>query len=144
MSSFLEKLIPYVIFDILNDETIIEYGSAPENELNNCLINHIKRYMELHEFDYDDDLDSDNYDNDVTVDNKELTCDECECRVVSKKYITVLNDKKLCGSCNSAPNNNIIVNKETFNQFTKFLKQNREKCDIIYFKDDKWCDFKVS
>ena len=136
-------IIPYVIFDVLNEDTIIEYGSVPSDELYNRLINEIKRYMELHNFDDDFDL---TCDNDLTcddVEDKDLTCDECDCRVVSKKYITVIDGKKLCGSCNSNPNDNIIVNKETHSHFTKFLKQKYEKCDIIYFMDGKWCDFIV-
>ena len=139
------KLIPYVIFDVMSNNTFIEYGSAPEDELYNCLINQVKRYMEIHDFTYDDD-DEDEYEyenDDDEVDKKELTCEECECRVVSKKYITIVDSKKLCGSCNPVPNDNIVVNKETYNRFTKFLKQNNEQCDIIYFKDGKWCDFAV-
>ena len=103
--------------------------------------------MEIHDFTYDDDEDEyendDENENDYEVDEKELTCEECECRVVSKKYITIVDSKKLCGSCNSLPNDNIVVNKETYNRFTKFLKQNNEQCDIIYFKDGKWHDFTV-
>jgi hypothetical protein len=126
-------LIPYVIFDVMSDDTIIEYGSAHEDELYNCLINEIKRYMEIHDF-----IDESKDERAVN-----LTCDDCECRVISKKYITVIDGKNFCGSCNPGSNDNIIVNKETHSRFTKFLKQNYEKCDIIYFKDGKWIDFEV-
>ena len=116
-------IIPYVIFDVLNDDTIIEYGSVPSDELYNSLINEIKRYMELHNFDddFDDDFDLTCDD----VEDKDLTCDECDCRVVSKKYITVIDGKKLCGSCNSNPNDNIIVNNEntSFKEIEKSLKE---------------------
>uniref|UniRef100_A0A6C0I8C9 Uncharacterized protein n=1 Tax=viral metagenome TaxID=1070528 RepID=A0A6C0I8C9_9ZZZZ len=126
-------LIPYVIFDVMSDDTIIEYGSAHEDELYNCLINEIKRYMEIHDF-----IDESKDERAVN-----LTCDDCQCCVISEKYITVIDGKKFCGSCNPGSNDTIIVNKETHSRFTKFLKRNDEKCDIIYFKDGKWIDFEV-
>ena len=46
----------------------------------------------------------------------------------------------LCTSCNLL---DIIINKDVFIKFIKYLKKNGENCDIIYFKDGKWCDFKV-
>ena len=128
-------LIPYVIFDATKAGSSIEYGSVPEDELYSCLINEIKRLMELHEFD-------DNYEYE-DADDADLTCDECECRVISTRYITTIDGKQFCGGCNPEPNDNIIVNKETYRHFTKFLQRNDENCDIIYFKDGKWINFTV-
>jgi len=142
MSTFIPKLIPYVIFDVMANDTFIEYGSTSEDELYNCLINEVKRYMEIHDYDDDDD-DNDNDDDNEYHNETNLICDECECRVISNKYITFINGKNFCGSCNPLPNDNIIVNKETYKRFTKFLQKNGEKCDIIYFKDGKWFDFAV-
>ena len=103
-------LIPYVIFDATKAGSSIEYGSVPEDELYSCLINEIKRLMELHEFD-------DNYEYE-DADDADLTCDECECRVISTRYITTIDGKQFCGGCNPEPNDNIIVNKETYRHFT--------------------------
>ena len=128
-------IIPYVIFDATKAGSSIEYGSVPEDELYSCLINEIKRLMELHEFD-------DNYEYE-DADDADLTCDECECRVISTRYITTIDGKQFCGGCNPEPNDNIIVNKETYRHFTKFLQRNDENCDIIYFKDGKWINFTV-
>lgn len=129
-------LIPYVIFDATKAGSSIEYGSVPEDELYSCLINEIKILMELHEFDDNDDEYED-------ADDADLTCDECECRVISTRYITTIDGKQFCGGCNPEPNDNIIVNKETYRHFTKFLQRNDENCDIIYFKDGKWINFTV-
>jgi len=96
--------------------------------------------MENHEF-VDEDDENDEYK--YTVDETSLTCDDCQCCVISEKYITVIDGKKFCGACNPGSNDTIIVNKETHSRFTKFLKRNDEKCDIIYFKDGKWIDFEV-
>ena len=130
-----KTIIPYVIFDATENGSAIEYGSAPEDELYSCLINEIKKYMEIHEFAYEDE-----YEHAYDVD---LTCDECECRVISTRYITTIDGKQFCGSCNPETNENIIVNKETYRHFTKFLQRNDENCDIIYFKDGKWINFTV-
>ena len=124
-------LIPYVIFDATENGSAIEYGSAPEDELYSCLINEIKKYMEIHEFAYEDE-----YEHAYDVD---LTCDECECKVISNKYISVTGDSKLCRACSPSVN----INKDIFNRFMKFLEDNDEFCTIIYFKDNEWIKFTV-
>ena len=138
--------IPYVIFDVMPSGSDMEYSSAPEDELYSHLLKQIKRLMEIHDFDYDED----DYDEDEDEDeDKEIDeeCYECECRVVSKKYITIVDGKKYCGGCNPKPKPKPkptpIVSKKTYSKFTKFLKKNNENCDIIYFKDGKWVDFVV-
>lgn len=128
-----KMIIPYVIFDATGNGSAIEYGSAPEDELYSCLINEIKKYMEIHEFsdEYEDAYDAD------------LTCDECDCRVISTRYITTIDGKQFCGGCSPKPNENIIVDRESYQRFCKFLKNNDKNCDIIYFKDGKWINFTV-
>jgi hypothetical protein len=142
-----DDVIPFVVFDYSNhNDSSIEYGTATNEKLYDVLIELLKDYMERHEFlnnlesdsDSNSDSDSDSNSNDET--DSELTCRECGCRVVSKKYIIVTDKGNMCRSCKPLE---IIVDKEVFTKFTKFLKKNGENCDIIYFKDGKWCDFKV-
>jgi hypothetical protein len=141
-----DDIIPYVVFDYSNhNDSSIEYGTATNEKLYDVLIELLKEYMRRHEFvnntesDSDSDNESDSHD-DSDYNDSELTCSECGCQVVSKKYITVTDKGNLCRACNTF---DIIVDKEVFTKFTKFLKKNGENCDIIYFKDGKWCDFKV-
>jgi hypothetical protein len=141
-----DDIIPYVVFDYSNhNDSSIEYGTATNEKLYDVLIDILKEYMRRHEFvnntesDSDSDNESDSHD-DFHYNDSELTCSECGCQVVSKKYITVTDKGNLCRACNTF---DIIVDKEVFTKFTKFLKKNGENCDIIYFKDGKWCDFKV-
>jgi hypothetical protein len=141
-----DDIIPYVVFDYSNhNDSSIEYGTATNEKLYDVLIELLKEYMRRHEFvnntesDSDSDNESDSHD-DSDYNDSELTCSECGCQVVSKKYITVTDKGNLCRACNTF---DIIVDKEVFTKFTKFLKKIGEKCDIIYFKDGKWCDFKV-
>ena len=139
-------IIPYVVFDYSkHNDSSIEYGSATNENLYDVLIDILKDYMRRHEFVNNTESDSDNesdFDNesDSHYNDSELTCSECGCQVVSKKYITVTDKGKLCSACNPF---DIIVDKDVFAKFAKFLKKNGENCDIIYFKDGKWCDFKV-
>ena len=140
-------IIPYVVFDYSkHTDSSIEYGSSTNEKLYDVLINILKDYMVSHEFvnesddEDDDDDDDDEADDDEDISESELTCSECECRVVSKKYIKMTDKGNLCTSCNLL---DIIINKDVFIKFIKYLKKNGENCDIIYFKDGKWCDFKV-
>jgi hypothetical protein len=135
-----KSLIPYVVFDVMPSGSTMEYSSAPEDELHSHLLKQIERLMEIHDFDYEDEEDEEDEieDDDDEVDEE---CYECECRVVSKKYITIVDGKKYCGGCNPTPK--IIVTKEIYSRFMQFLKNNNENCDIIYFKHGKWVDFIV-
>ena len=141
-----DDVIPYVVFDYSNhNDSSIEYGSATNEKLYDVLIDILKDYMSRHEFVNNTDSDSDSESEDDSHDDSyyndsKLTCSECGCQVVSKKYITVTDKGKLCSACNPF---DIIVDKDVFAKFAKFLKKNEENCDIIYFKDGKWCDFKV-
>ena len=142
--------IPYVIFDCSTyNGSSIQYGSTTEDNLYNELTDILKDYITNHNFDMlkdysKDDDDTDDEEDECNTSNKvsdsELTCDECWCCVVSKKYITVTNNKRLCSACN--PVNNVL-NKKIFTNFTLYLKKSKENCDIIYFKDGKWHDFVV-
>jgi len=40
-------------------------------------------------------------------------------------------------------NSDLIINRKAFLHFKKYLKKNKENCDIIYFKDEKWNDFEI-
>jgi hypothetical protein len=131
-----KALIPFVVFDVMPSASTMEYSSVPEDELYSHLLTQIERLMDIHDFDYEEEELDDEEDEDY---NEE--CYECECRVVSKKYITIVDGKKYCGGCNPTPKP--IVTKETYNRFMRFLKNNNENCDIIYFKDGKWVDFVV-
>ena len=132
-----KALIPFVVFDVMPSASTMEYSSVPEDELYSHLLTQIERLMDIHDFDYDEEEELDDEDDEDY--NEE--CYECECRVVSKKYITIVDGKKYCGGCNPTPKP--IVTKETYNRFMRFLKNNNENCDIIYFKDGKWVDFVV-
>jgi hypothetical protein len=139
-----DDLIPYVVFDYSNpNDSSIEYGSATNEKLYDALIELLKDYMRRHEF--VNNLDSDSEDesdsrHDSYYNDSELTCSKCGCQVVFKKYITLTNNGKLCRACNPF---DIIVDKEVFINFKKYLKKKNENCDIIYFKDGKWHDFKI-
>ena len=141
-----DDVIPYVVFDYSNhNDSSIEYGSATNEKLYDVLIDILKDYMSRHEFVNNTDSDSDSESEDDSHDDSyyndsKLTCSECGCQVVSKKYITVTDKGKLCSACNPF---DIIVDKDVFAKFAKFIKKNGEICEIIYFKDGKWCDFKV-
>ena len=135
-----KALIPFVVFDVMPSASTMEYSSAPEDELYSHLLTQIVRLMDIHDFDYEEEELDDELEEEEDDDYNE-ECYECECRVVSKKYITIVDGKKYCGGCN--PNPKPIVTKETYSRFIQFLKNNNENCDIIYFKDGKWVDFVV-
>ena len=88
-----DDVIPYVVFDYSNhNDSSIEYGSATNEKLYDVLIDILKDYMSRHEFvnntDSDSESEDDSYD-DSHYNDSELTCSECGCQVVSKKYIIV-------------------------------------------------------
>ncbi len=156
----IEIIVPYVIYNYSEHTgSNIQYGSTTNDKLYNILTDILKSYMRQHDFNMlrkyhndDDDDDDDNYnDSDYHYDNdgngynssnsvSELTCDICWSSVVSKTYIKIKEDgKKVCYMCNS----DLIINRKAFLHFKKYLKKNKENCDIIYFKDEKWNDFEI-
>jgi hypothetical protein len=127
--------IPYIIYDKL-DESTVEYGSALETELQTILLGELKSSMMYHDFEIEieeDDSDSE------SINELDLICDECECRVISNKYISVTADSKLCSACSPS----ITINKGIFDRFMQFLEDKDEFCAIIYFKDNEWIKFTV-
>jgi hypothetical protein len=128
--------IPYIIYEKL-DESTVEYGSALETELQDILLGELKSSMMYHDFEIEDEEDSISIDE--SIDELDLICDECECRVISNKYISVTADSKLCSACSPS----ITINKDIFDRFMQFLEDNDEFCAIIYFKDNEWIKFTV-
>lgn len=147
--------IPYTIFVFSKFKgASIQYGSTTEDKLNEVLTDILSECIDDFDFDVtkdyskydddesdDDDDDNDKYTSSIIVAESELTCDKCWCRVTSKKYITIIDNKRFCGACN--PVNNIL-NKKLFDNFKLYLKKTKENCDIIYFKDGKWNDFVIN
>ena len=127
--------IPYIIYEKL-DESTVEYGSALETELQDILLGELKSSMMYHDFEIEEE---DSISIDESIDELDLICDECECRVISNKYISVTADSKLCSACSPS----ITINKDIFDRFMQFLEDNDEFCAIIYFKDNEWIQFTV-
>ena len=127
--------IPYIIYEKL-DESTVEYGSALETELQDILLGELKSSMMYHDFEIEEE---DSISIDESIDESDLICDECECRVISNKYISVTADSKLCSACSPS----ITINKDIFDRFMQFLEDNDEFCAIIYFKDNEWIQFTV-
>ena len=79
------SIIPYIIIDERGDdigknEKCTHYSSVSEEKLQLTLLKELHYAMEYHCF-------FDNSDDDEYDDIKELTCSECECIVISKKFI---------------------------------------------------------
>ena len=127
--------IPYIIYEKL-DESTVEYGSALECELQDILLDELTSSMMYHDFEIEED---DSISTDESINESDLICDECECRVISNKYILVTADSKLCSACSPS----ITINKSIFDRFMQFLEDNDEFCTIIYFKDNEWIKFTV-
>jgi hypothetical protein len=125
--------IPYIIYD----KSTLEYGCALESELQDILLGELKSSMMYHDFEIEEDSESESIDD--SNNESDLICDECECKVISNKYIFVTGDSKLCKACSPSIN----INKDIFNRFMKFLEDKDEFCSIIYFKDNEWIKFTV-
>jgi len=48
----------------------------------------------------------------IIKDEDELICCECNCRVISYKYITIIDDKNYCGACNPKGEDEELVEEE--------------------------------
>lgn len=147
--SGLNNPIPYTIFVFSKFKgASIQYDSTTEDKLTQVLTDILSECID--DFDFDvtkdytdsdfDESDDDNENNKYTssISKSELTCDQCWCCVINKKYITVIDNKRFCGGCNPV---NKVLNKKLFDNFKLYLKRSQEKCDIIYFKDGRWHDF---
>ena len=133
--------IPYIIIDERSDDTgknekCINYSCAPEEKIKSTLLKELHYCMEYHCF-------FDNSDDDEFDDIKELTCSECECIVISKKFIQNINDVLLCCACNPCETTGNYITKELFEEFIQFLDKKDEICDILYFKNNEWFNFVI-
>ena len=123
--------IPYIVIDTRdNGETNIECESVCKDDLQETLLKVLQDCMEYHEFEFVDE-------EKLFETGKNLECDECGCRVVLEKYITIVNSVKYCGACK--PNNQI--NKCLYDRFQKFLDKKGSVSEIWYFEDGDWIKF---
>ena len=140
--------IPYIIIDERKgyndkDEKYIDYSSVSEEKLKLTLLKELHYCMEYHcFFDNSDDEDDEN-EGEYEDEDIKLTCSECECVVMSKKFITEVNGSLFCFACNPSETIGEYITKELFDNFMKFLNKNDEICDILYFKDNKWNKFVI-
>jgi len=74
------------------------------------------------------------------ADLEDLVCDDCGCRVVQKKYITIVNKVKYCGACKPTTSN---IDKSIYDRFQKFLDKKGGSSEIWYFVDNDWIKFTV-
>jgi len=140
-------MIPYIIIDERKgyndkDEKYIDYSSAPEEKLKSTLLKELHYCMEYHCF-FDNSEEEELMQEEDEDEDKELTCSECECIVISKKFIHNINDALFCCACNPSETIGNYITKEIFDKFIKFLNKNDEICDILYFKDNKWNKFVI-
>lgn len=148
------SIIPFIIIDERIDyngkcEKYLDYSFVSEEKLKKTLLKELHYCMEYHCFfdnseedaDADADADADTVaDADTDADVK-LTCSECECIVLSKKFITKINDSLFCFACNPSETIGDYITKELFDKFTIFLNKNDEICEILYFSNNKWNKF---
>ena len=143
------SMIPYIIIDERKgyndkDEKYIDYSSAPEEKLKSTLLKELHYCMEYHcFFDNSDDEYDDGDEDEYEDEDIKLTCSECECIVMSKKFITEVNGSLFCFACNPSETIGEYITKELFDNFMKFLNKNDEICDILYSKDNKWNKFVI-
>jgi hypothetical protein len=135
------SIIPYIINDERGDDTgknekCIHYSSVSEEKLQLTLLKELHYAMEYHCF-------FDNSDDDEYDDIKELTCSECECIVISKKFIHNINDALFCCACNPSETIGNYITKKIFDEFIQFLDKKDEICDILYFKNNEWVNFVI-
>ena len=127
--------IPYIVMDRCNTEVHIECESAYKDNLQETLTNELQTCMEYHEFwSFDSEADAIL---EADVDDNALECDECGCRVVLKKYITIVNEVKYCGACKPS----LKIDKGVFERFQKFIDRKGSTSEIWYFEDGEWLKF---
>lgn len=129
-----KEKIPYIVIEKRgNGETNIECESVCKDKLQETLLNVLQESMEYHEFCFVDeeklfeveDLDED------------LECNECGCRVVLEKYITIVNGVKYCGACKPS----VTIDKSIYDRFQKFLNRKNSESEIWYFENNDWVKF---
>ena len=142
--------IPYIVIDTRGKgETNIECESVCKDDLQETLMKVLKECMEYHEFEFvneeklfetDESIKSEKgLETDKSLEKlkEDLECDECGCRVILKKYITIINEVKYCGACK--PNN--PIDKGVYDRFQKFLNKKDAVSEIWYFQDGDWVKF---
>ena len=131
--------IPYIVMDRCNTDVHIECHSVCKDNLQETVIKELHTCMEYHEFRFVDEeklfqLDVDEFD-----DDNDIECDECGCRVVLEKYITIVNGAKYCGACKPS----VKIDKQLFERFQKFIDRKNETSKIWYFENGEWIIFTV-
>jgi DNA-directed RNA polymerase subunit RPC12/RpoP len=128
--------IPYIVMDQrVREDTTIDCESVCKEELDERLLKVLQECMEYHEFWFVDEEKLFELEENL----ESLECDECGCRVVLKKYITVMNQVKYCGACKPS----VKIDKGIYDRFQKFLDKKGSTSEIWYFEDNEWIKFTV-
>jgi len=124
--------IPYIVIDRREkSETSIECESVCKYELQDTLLKELQECMEYHEFRFVDE--------EKLFETEDLECDECGCRVVLEKYITIVNEVKFCSACKPI----MTIDKSIYDRFQKFLDKKGSGSEIWYFEDGEWVKFTI-
>jgi hypothetical protein len=144
-----KEKIPYIVINRRNTDVHMECESDYKEKLQETFMNVLQTCMEYHEFCFvdesklfgleDDDGEVASLDEEV-ADLEDLVCDDCGCRVVQKKYITIVNKVKYCGACKPTTSN---IDKSIYDRFQKFLDKKGGSSEIWYFVDNDWIKFTV-
>ena len=144
-----KEKIPYIVINRRNTDVHMECESDYKEKLQETFMNVLQTCMEYHEFCFVDesklfgleDADGEVASLDEEVaDLEDLVCDDCGCRVVQKKYITIVNKVKYCGACKPTTSN---IDKSIYDRFQKFLDKKGGSSEIWYFVDNDWIKFTV-
>ena len=152
-----KEKIPYIVINRRNTYVHMECESAYKENLQETFMNVLQTSMEYHEFrvvdelklfgldDDDASLDEDEDttvadldDEDTTVASLDLVCDDCGCRVIIKKYITIVNEDKYCGACKPTTS---TIDKGVYDRFMTFLDKKGGSSEIWYFDNGHWIRF---
>ena len=140
-----KEKIPYIVINRRNTDVHMECESAYKENLQETFMNVLQTCMEYHEFRFVDEVKLFGLDDEEDADLEEdasldLVCDECGCRVIIKKYITIVNEVKYCGACNPLMS---MDNKGIYDRFMTFLDKKGGSSEIWYFIDNDWIKFTV-
>jgi hypothetical protein len=139
-----KEKIPYIVINRRNTDVHMECESAHKENLQETFMSVLQTCMEYHGFCLVDEVklfgleDEDEDVVDETVNLADLECDECGCRVIIKKYITIVNEVKYCGACKPTTSN---IDKGVYDRFQKFLDKKEGSCEIWYFENNDWVKF---
>jgi hypothetical protein len=128
--------IPYIVIDRREkSETNIDCYSVCKDELQETLLKVLQECMEYHEFKF---VDEEKLFEIESVSEESLECDECGCRVILAKYITIVNNVKYCGACKPS---SVKIDKGVYDRFQKFLDRKNAVSEIWYFDNGDWIKF---